>query len=145
MCHELLQNLRYTVLSSFRLYVASQSEGFLLECSLCKATVSSTIRFIYFCCPWHPLSGCCLGGASLTTLGVHVILNLIIIQFPYSIYEYSWSVFLTGTFSHNYNINNRIMKILMSFESTAVHTVYSMTVNAGGDTAFSNNPLQTNY
>lgn len=37
------------------------------------------------------------------------------------------------------------MKILMSFESTAVHTVYSMSVNAGGVTAFSNNPLQTSY
>lgn len=33
----------------------------------------------------------------------------------------------------------------MSFESTAVHTVYSMSVNAGGVTTFFNNPLQTNY
>lgn len=56
-----------------------------------------------------------------------------------------WSMFLTGTFSHNYNINNRRMKILMSFESTAVHSLYSTTVNEGGVTAFSNNPLQTNY
>lgn len=56
-----------------------------------------------------------------------------------------WSVLLTGTFSHNYNINNRIMKILMSFALTAVHTVCCTSINARGVTVFSYSPLQISY
>lgn len=74
-------------MSSSSLYVAfigrfsSQSEVLVFECCLSKVTVSSTIRvtFIYFYCPWSPLSGCCLRGASLTMLRVRVIINLIIV------------------------------------------------------------------
>lgn len=54
-------------------------------------------------------------------------------------------MFFTGTFSHNYNINNRIMKNLMSFASTAVHTVYRTSVYARGVTVFAYSSLQISH